>query len=589
MYNILEIANTHGGNIDYVLSLLKEFEKFNKKDNFGIKFQPFKYDKIATSDYEWYKVYEELYFDKNSWHIIIEKAYETKDIWLDLFDEYSIQITKLHIDKVYGIKLQTSVLDNSVIYRELNKLDLSNVKLIINVAGREKEDINKILQKYSELAVKEILIEVGFQAYPTQLEDSGLSKIKYLKDNFDNKIVFADHVDGKSQDATILPLIAGMYGADCIEKHIMHSSLETKYDYFSSVVFNTYEELISLQKKYLPLTNSSFINSAELNYLKTTHQIPLLNLAKEAMTLIDINCDLKFRRSNLNGLTLEGVKDLITNKYILNKPKLENQPLKKEDFKKANIAAIIACRLKSTRLPKKAILDVNGLSSIELCIKNTLKLNNINHVILATSDNEQDSELKNYTYNESVIFHQGDPDDVIQRYIDIIDKLKIDIFVRITGDMQYVSSEITDYLLKSHFENGADYTVANEVAVGTGVEIINSSALKRIKKYLPNTQYSEYMNWYLINNPDFFKLNFVDLPKKWIRNYRLTLDYQEDLDMFIQIEKYFKENKLEYSLDELFKFLDNNKDISSLNSHLTLKYKTDQNLIDTLIRETKIK
>ncbi len=587
MYNILEVANTHAGNINYVFALLEEFKEFNKVDNFGIKFQPFKYDTLATVDYEWYDVYTKLYFDENEWDMLISKAYETKDIWIDLFDEYGISIIKQQINKIFGIKLQTSVLDNSVIFQELSKLKLTNIKLIINIAGRDKEDISIIIDKYSKLNVQEILIEVGFQSYPTKLEDAGLAKIKYLQNTFSNKIVFADHIDGKIEDAVTLPLIAVMAGASYIEKHIMHSSLETKYDYFSSVVYNTYKKMISLQKKYLPLLESPFINDAEAHYLQTTYQMPLANLNKEAMTLLDCKNDFKFRRSNLYGLTTQEIKELISQYYLLNTDKKEGEPFKKEDFKKANISAIIACRLKSTRLPKKAILKVNGLSSIELCIKNTLKLNNINNVILATSDNEQDSELKDYTYNQSVIFHQGDPDDVIQRYIDIIDKLKIDVVIRITGDMQYVSADIADYLLKSHFDNGADYTVANEVAVGTGVEIINSSALKRIKKYLPNTNYSEYMNWYIINNPNYFKLNFVDLPKQWIRDYRLTLDYQEDLDMFIKIEEYFQANKIEYSIDELYKFLDTNENISSMNSHLTLKYKTDQALIDTLNRETK--
>ena len=379
-----------------------------------------------------------------------------------------------------------------------------------------------------------------------------------------------------------------MYGIDCIEKHIMHSTLDTKYDHFSSVKYDTYKKIILSQKNYIPLLNSSFINEAEMNYIKTTYQIPLLNCNKELFGLIDYNNDFKFRRSSSTGLVMKDIKKLISNYYILNTNKSENQSLKKEDFKKANIAAIIACRLKSTRLPKKAILKINGLSSIELCIKNTLKLNDINHVVLATSDNKEDSELINYTYNDSVIFHQGDPDDVIERYLDIIDKLKIDVFVRITGDMPYVSSEITDYLLNSHFKTGADYSVAKEVAVGTGVEIINSSALRKVKKHFPNAEYSEYMTWYFQNNAEHFNLNFVDLPEKWIRTYRLTLDYQEDLDMFIKIEEYFEKNDIEYSIDELYNFLDSNKEISSINSHLTLKYKTDQKLIDTLNKKTKI-
>jgi len=589
MYNILEVANTHAGNIDYLMSLIKEFEEFDKSDKFGIKFQPFKYDKIATKEFEWYPVYEELFFNENEWKLIFSEADKTKDIWIDLFDEYGVLIIENNLNKVYGIKLQTSILDNNNVFKALKKLDLSNIKLIINIAGREKEDIDKVLKKYTNLNTEEILIEVGFQAYPTKLEDSGLAKVQYLKKHYNNKIVFADHVDGTDKDAKILPLIASMYGVEYIEKHIMHSTLETKYDHFSSVKYETYKELIAMQKRYIPLLDSEFINQAESDYLKKTYQVPILEQDKEAGTLIDVSNDFKFRRSGKQGLTLNDIQSLVDNYYILNNNKKLGETIQKEDFKKSNIAAIIACRLKSTRLAKKALLKIGDISSIELCIKNTLKLNDVNHVVLATSDNAQDAELSNYTYNDSVVFHQGDEEDVIGRYIDIIDTLKIDVLIRITGDMPYVSQEITDYLLKSHFQNGADYTVAKEVAVGTGVEIINTSALREVKKHFPNAEYSEYMTWYFQNNPEYFKLNFVDLPKKWIRDYRLTIDYQEDLDMFNKIEAYFKENKLEFSIEKLFTFLDNNPKVNEINLHLTLKYKTDKKLIDTLNKETKIK
>jgi len=588
MYNIMEVANTHAGSKEYVFELLAEFSEFNKENNFGIKFQPFKYDEIATVDFDWYDVYKELFFNEEEWNEIILEAYKTKDIWLDLFDLYGITVLKNNLRYITGLKLQTSVLDNKAIFQGLQTIDLTNIKLIINIAGRSQSDIYTIINKYEKLGVKEILLEVGFQAYPTKLEDSGLSKLNFLQEEYSLKIVFADHIDGTLEDAITLPLIAASNGASVIEKHIMHSTLETKYDHFSSITYGNYSRLISMQEKYLALYANDFINSAEEKYLSTSYQIPILKFGKEAYSLIDIENDFIYKRSNEKGLNVQQLRELTSSFHIINNQKIKNTTLKNEDFKKANIAAIIAGRLKSTRLPEKALLKIGMYSSVELCIKNTLKFSNLNHVILATSTNEQDAKLIDYTFNDSVVFHRGDPDDVIKRYLEISEKLNIDIIVRITADMPYVSSDIYEYLLKSHFENGADYTTARNAAVGTNIEIINTNALKKIKSHFPNAVYSEYMTWYFQNNPEHFQLNFVDIPKKWIRDYRLTLDYQEDLDMFNKIEEHFLSNKLEYTIDELYKFLDNNEDISKINSHLTLKYKTDQTLIDTLNSETKI-
>ena len=588
VYNIIEVANTHGGNVSYIMDLLDEFKDFRKKDGFGIKFQPFKYDQIATNDYEWYKVYKELFINEGDWKKILDKAFDTKDIWIDVFDLYGISIIRKNIKNIYGLKLQTSILENQEVYQALKNIDISKLKLIINIAGRDKADIKCILKRYEALNVQELLIEVGFQAYPTKLEDSGLSKIKFLKDNYNYRIVFADHIDGKLQEAITLPLIASMSGAKLIEKHVMHSKLETKYDAFSSVNIDTYKKIIENQKKFLPLLNSSFNNDAEIKYLNDSYQVPLLKQKKIKSSLVSLGSDFIFRRSSFDGLNSMQIKELISNFHILNTSQNANKPLQKNSFRKAKIAAIIACRLKSSRLPKKALLKIGDLSSIELCIKNTLKINNLDNVILATSDNEQDAELSKYTYDDSVIFHQGDAEDVVARYLDIINKENIDVFIRITGDMPYVSNEIANYLLTKHFETAADYTVANKFSVGTSMEIINSSALRKVKQFFPSADYSEYMTWYFQNNPEYFKLNSVDLPNEWIRDYRLTLDYQEDLDVFNQIESYFKLNNLNFSINELYKFLDENPKVNQLNSHISLVYKTDQDLIKTLNEKTKI-
>jgi spore coat polysaccharide biosynthesis protein SpsF (cytidylyltransferase family) len=78
----------------------------------------------------------------------------------------------------------------------------------------------------------------------------------------------------------------------------------------------------------------------------------------------------------------------------------------------------------------------------------------------------------------------------------------------------------------------------------------------------------------------------AELPKEWVRNYRLTLDFQEDLDMFNTLFNIL--NSKEPDINNIFQVLDGNPEIPKINGHLVLKYKTDQKLIDMLNKETKI-
>ncbi|NQV53695.1 MAG: spore coat protein [Flavobacteriales bacterium] len=254
---------------------------------------------------------------------------------------------------------------------------------------------------------------------------------------------------------------------------------------------------------------------------------------------------------------------------------------------KKKVAAIVACRLKSSRLKSKALKNIGELTSIELCLKNTLRIGSADVVILATSDLDSDRELEQYTYDPSVVFHRGDPEDVIRRYLDICIELEIDTVIRITGDCPLISSQIAERLLEAHNRENADYTAAKSAAVGTAAEIMEVSALKKIKAHFKSANYSEYMTWYFTNNPEHFKLQFCDLPKQFVRDYRLTLDYQEDLDLFNAINEEFIDDP-NHSILDVFGYLDSNPSIAGINSHRTLKYKSDQELIDKLNLVTKI-
>lgn len=588
-YTIIEVANTHGGKCDYLNTLIDSFSKY--EGNIGIKFQPLHPDKLATQDFSAYPIYQKLYFNTDQWQNFIARAHSTKDVWIDVFDSYGLQVLQSNIKLIHGIKLQVSVLFNFALLEELSLIDLSAQKLIINVASLTEDEISYHVDKIkSTLNINELLIEVGFQAYPTTSADSGLSKIQVIKNKFNCKVVFADHIDGNDDFALWLPVLAVASGADYIEKHVMlDSDYKTEFDFYSSITPSKFEVLLQRILLYNNLMLEPFINKREETYLVNSILKPILKVQKyrgQGLSLVD---DLDYKRSNQSGINAIEIEKLLNSFHILCTDIAAGEGMQKHHFKKANIAVIIAGRLKSSRLKEKALLKIGELTTVEKCIKNTCSFDNVNNVILATSILESDDALKDFTYNDSVIFHRGDPEDVVDRYLSIIRKLKIDVVIRVTADNPFVDNEILQILLTSHFKSGADYTTAKEAAIGTNLEIINSSALEKVKHFFPDAAYSEYMTWYFANNSDYFKLNYVELPSDLIRPYRLTLDYDEDLEMFRKIHENLCIKSPEYSLRDVYEFLDANSEISEINSHIKAKYNTDQTLIDTLNEKTKIK
>ncbi len=582
---IIEFANFHGGNKKTLINAVDICKQFKYK-NKSIKLQVFSPDGLSAKDFKLYSLYKQLYFSPKEWEYIINYSNNNLKVWLDIFDIYGVSILKKHITKIKGIKLQSSVLENLEVFESLSSVNVSKLVLILNISGFIINNIIDIVKKFDNIGFKEIILQVGYQSYPTKISDSGLQKITTIKEVLNNSICLADHLDANDNFATILPIIGLSMGASLIEKHICIERINTKYDFYSALEPKEFNILFNNIKNYTHATQGNFISKSEKKYLNDSIQIPIAKHNIGSNTLISPN-DIIFRRTSQEGLNYTNINNLQQNLFILKDRIVKNHSIKENNFKKARVGVLVAGRLKSSRLKRKALLHINGVTSIERCLEQCLKIKHADIVILSTSDNEEDLELSNCTLDNRVKFNQGDPEDVISRHLVACHKYNLDVIIHLTADCPVVSYEIANYLLKSHFKTGADYTSASQVSVGTGSSIINVSSLKKIIKHFGKAKYSEYMSWYFKNNSKHFKLNIVNIPTELIRNYRLTLDYQEDLDMFELLFTKLKQKQA--TITNIFNILDNNKYIVNTNNHLTLKYETDKNLINTLNRETKIK
>lgn len=586
-YVIFEVANIHGGSRDQLREIIAEYKSFTYHPK-AIKFQPFKFDSIALPDFSWFEKYRELYFEPIVWAESIAMAAECGDVWLDLFDTYGVKVLEANQARIAGIKLQASVLDNNELVDALSRLDLKLFRLMINVSGHELTAIEGFIKKFNQLDVAEIILQIGFQSYPTSIADTGLQKIAILKAAFpDLKICFADHAPAELLVARQIPTWAFIAGCAYIEKHFCQRRSEAKYDKYSALEPNEFGEMLKMLENLIKATNGPFISISEARYLRDTYQAPIARHDLPAGSLVGL-ADLLFRRTNQSGLSMADIVAEQSQFRILANPIRGTSCITRRAFKRAKIAAIVACRMKSTRLRQKAVLPLLGVPSVERCLRNCLSMPHVDEVILATSTLEEDKVLKDHTLGDRVQFWQGDPEDVIHRYLGACDKYGIDVIVRVTADCPVISPEITDFLLQSHFAYGADYTGPRSCAVGSSPEIYNTEALQRVIALLGKANHSEYMTWYMRNNADVFKVNIVDLPLKFQRNYRLTLDHPEDLEMFNRLYSALDRQNLQPNLNNVFSVLDGDRSIPSINQHVSLAYQTDQALINKLNMETRI-
>ena len=588
---IAELANSHNGNLSTILKTVNIFSK-SKEKNFDLnfKFQVISANGLALKDYKWFKVYKNLEMDKFQWKKIINYTFPKGKIWLDIFDDYGLEILKKNINKIYGIKLQSSVLQNENILKNLNFLKRFKKKIIINFSGFEYKKINFVLKNFNTFKRnKNLILQYGFQSYPTNLNDLNISKLIKVKKKFPNyQLSFADHSSYKEPISKVIPIMLLENKIKYYEKHICISRKKAKYDFHSALEFQEFSEMLKILKGYNILNKNKERNSnqSERDYLSSSIQIPTLNkniLAKNQVTMDDID----FRRTSQKKTDIKNLTSFFsTTKFALNDLK-KGKVISKNNFFKPKIAIIVAGRLKSSRLKNKALLKINGKPSIFHCLKSCTNSKDVNQVILATSFLKEDRPLKKFNLNNKVKVFTGHPEDVIKRYLDACKKYKVDIVVRVTADCPHISKEIINFLLKSHLSTKAEFTYATNAAAGTSAEIYNTNTLKKIKRLKKNTSLSEYMTWYVLNNKNFFKINSVKLPKEFSRNYRLTLDYNKDLILFNSLFKKLSKKKLKIDLKNIFLILDKYKNIRNINKNCKLVYKTDKKLINFLNLKTK--
>jgi spore coat polysaccharide biosynthesis protein SpsF len=249
------------------------------------------------------------------------------------------------------------------------------------------------------------------------------------------------------------------------------------------------------------------------------------------------------------------------------------------------IPILIAVRLKSKRLEKKALLNLYDEPLIIKLVNRVKQSKKSNKIIVCTSTHDEDSELCELLDRHEVSYFRGDEQDVMSRFINVAENLKAETIVRVTGDNPLTDPEIMDKMIESHIEFKSEYTFNDELPHGTRSEIIQTSLLKKCHSLLLDKDNTEYMTW-VLNRPDLFKVNEYKIKNNDIKrnDISLTVDIKKDLLLIREIYNFYEGEPP--ALGEILKLYDQLPDEYKRNSEdikyeinkdeISLKFKTKQ-------------
>jgi spore coat polysaccharide biosynthesis protein SpsF len=238
------------------------------------------------------------------------------------------------------------------------------------------------------------------------------------------------------------------------------------------------------------------------------------------------------------------------------------------------IAVFLSARDKASRLPGKTLAPICGQSAIRHLIDRLKLARRPDLIILTTSVHPGDASLAEIAKREGIEVFRGSEDDKLQRYLDAARQFGVEFCVVVDGDDLFADPTVIDQIIESYRTSQADYIICDHLPIGVTGFGVKIAALQKVVETKAESD-TEVWGGYFANNPEFRSL-FLEPPPRWRRtDWRMTLDYPEDMAFFTAVfEALYKPGQV-FSFDAIVELLERRPDIVSINAGAREKYEAN--------------
>jgi len=237
-------------------------------------------------------------------------------------------------------------------------------------------------------------------------------------------------------------------------------------------------------------------------------------------------------------------------------------------YAKKKIAAVIACRVNSTRLFGKPMQLVGDYPILHLLVQQIKKSRLIDEIVLAISKEPGNEIFVEFAKKNHLKFILGKEEDELERLIIGAKSVKSKIIFRKTSEDPFIYWEIIDDIIKKHITDNLDCTFLDDIPLGAGYEVINCEVLEQVYKLGKKIRESDFWPSKIRNNKK-LKIHRYIPEKKFIRpELRLTVDTPQDLWVVRLIYDALGQKDKPIHLQNIIEFLNKNKAIRKINSDI---------------------
>lgn len=246
-----------------------------------------------------------------------------------------------------------------------------------------------------------------------------------------------------------------------------------------------------------------------------------------------------------------------------------------------NADIFILARLGSSRLPEKQLKEIDGIPAIKRLVDRLNAAKKVRNIVVCTTNTSSDDRLVDFLIREKITYFRGNEKDVLTRLLDAAGHFKTDVIIDVEGDKLYVDPVYVDKTIDEMEHQDVDFVIGSDTGtfdpadhfihgiIPAGIRVAALAKLCKLKKASDTeTGYKEFFT------SNLFSIKYIkpEISSKHSKNIRLTLDYQEDLDLANII---FKELGNDFHLYDLVELFNKKPELTKITESIMTKWKNN--------------
>lgn len=234
-------------------------------------------------------------------------------------------------------------------------------------------------------------------------------------------------------------------------------------------------------------------------------------------------------------------------------------------------AIFLSAREKATRLPGKQLKEIHGRTVTEHIIDRIKTATEADLIVLTTSVHPDDKVLCDLAERNDIKCFQGSEDDKLERYRGAANHYDIDFMVIVDGDDVLCDPVFIDKIILRWKETRVDFVYVKDLPLGCNSNGMTLEALEKVCK-LKAEDDTEVWGGYFLEG-DRFQRELIEVPPALAKpDIRLTLDYQEDFEVFsIIFDELYGDGRI-FPLEEVVALFEKRPELKDLNKEAQKRY-----------------